>query len=120
MKKKSLNECFHLKSVKLSYRLPQVALQMDGEVYVTKCNCPAANGGQCSHIACMLYMVEEISHDLTPKIDEACTSKKQAWGVGSMRNIDPQPINKVITQLIITCSFFDKQICSYYSQIKRS
>ena len=96
---------FHLKSLQLSYRLPQVALQMDGEVYVTECNCPAANGGQCSHVACMLYMVEEISHDLAPKIDEACTSKKQAWGMGSMRDIDPQPINKVITQNFFLLNF---------------
>ena len=78
--------------------MPFVAIQKsDGNVFVTDCNCPASRGGQCSHIACTMFMIEELSHGLKPKIDEACTSKKQKWGQGLMRQNDPKAINEVIT-----------------------
>ena len=76
-----------------------VAIQrIDGTVYVGKCGCPASNGGKCVHIACLLYMVEEISHG-KPKIDEPCTSRICTWGTGSTRNIDPHGIGEVVTLL---------------------
>ena len=88
----------------IDYRLPLVAIQRnDGAVYVAKCECPAANGGKCVHIACLLYMVEELSHG-KPKIDEACTSRICTWGTGSTRNIDPHGIGEVVI-LLETCGF---------------
>ena len=76
----------------------------NGEVYVTECqvvlgqrNCKASKGGKCSHVAALLYMIEELTFGRPPQIDEACTSKVQAWGKGQTRNIDPKPINTVVT-----------------------
>jgi hypothetical protein len=66
----------------------------DGEIFVGNCNCPAEKTNQCKHVACLLYMVEELSHDRPAQIDDACTSKQQAWGVGSTRINDPQALNK--------------------------
>ena len=66
----------------------------DGEIFATDCNCPAEKTGQCKHVSCLLYMVEDLSHDNLPQIDPACTSKKCAWGTGSTRINDPQELNK--------------------------
>ena len=42
-------------------------------------------------------MIEELSFGRPPQIDEACTSKIQAWGKGQARNIDPKSIYEVVT-----------------------
>ena len=78
----------------LLYRLPFVALDPSGEIYSTDCNCPASRIGKCCHVGCLLYLINDITCDLTPKIDPACTSKKQGWGQGAMRNLNPQPLGE--------------------------
>ena len=88
------------------FRCPLVAIQKDnGTIYVGKCDCPAANCGKCVHIACLLYMVEEITHvDGKPRIDDPCTSRPCSWNTGSTRNIDPHGIGEVVI-LLETCGF---------------
>ena len=77
----------------------------DGTIYVGQCGCPASNGGTCVHIACLLYMAEELSLvdengvGRKARIDEACTSKLRAWGVASLKNVNPHAINEVVTLL---------------------
>ena len=47
---------------------------------------------RCTHIACLLFLMEDLSIGRKPVIKVACTSKPQAWGQGSRRNLDPGPI----------------------------
>ena len=85
-------------STSFHYREPRVAIQItDGDIFVAYCTCKAKEGGQCCHVGCLLFMIEEIKFGCTPLIDDACTSKSQAWGKGAVRNVEPQAINKVNT-----------------------
>jgi hypothetical protein len=81
-------------SLQKSCRYPAVALDQDGRISAGQCNCEANRDGRCSHIACLLFLVEDISVGQVPKIKKACTSKPQAWGRGSHRQLDPGPIAK--------------------------
>ena len=68
-------------NIYVSYRHPRVAIEVEtGEVYVGKCDCPQSSGGQCSHVANILFMTEEIKEGAQPRIDPTCTSKSQGWG----------------------------------------
>ena len=48
--------------------------------FVGECDCKQSSAGQCSHVLCILFMVEEMSHGMEPKIDPVCTNKEQEWG----------------------------------------
>ena len=66
-----------------------------GEIFVTKCTCPQSTGGKCTHVACLLYFIDEYStNDEGPKTYESCTSLPQKWGQGSKVKHNPKPIGK--------------------------
>jgi hypothetical protein len=75
-------------------RHPQVAIHKLGHVEKARCNCEASADDRCCHVACLLYLVEDLSFGSTPKISTACTSKPQSWGKGATRNRDPQPVHQ--------------------------
>ena len=74
------------------YRHPKVAIEREtGQVYVGQCGqnktltqkrkigCPQASCGQCSHVAAVLFLLEEMKFK-APTIDKSCTSKERQWG----------------------------------------
>jgi hypothetical protein len=79
-------------SLRKENRYPAVAIDAAGVVIQCKCTCAAAADQRCCHIACLLFLVEDLSLSQPPKIQMACTSKPQSWGRGSLRQLDPGPI----------------------------
>jgi hypothetical protein len=75
-------------------RHPQVAINKLGHVEKARCNCEASADEQCCHVACLLYLIEDLLFGAAPKISTACTSKPQSWGKGATRNRDPQPVHQ--------------------------
>ena len=64
-----------------------------GQVYSSYCSCLQRNTGRCCHVACLLYMLEEVNLDLTAKLFQTTTSIGQKWGgIGATTNKDPGPI----------------------------
>jgi hypothetical protein len=49
---------------------------------------------RCCHVACLLFFVEDLSVKRAPVLSRPCTSKPQAWGRGSHRQLCPGPICK--------------------------
>ena len=43
-------------------------------------------------MACLLYMIEDLSLDQEPKIQQPGTSQQQAWGKGKRTELDPAPV----------------------------
>ena len=76
------------------FSYPCVALDVSGNVFVTRCTCEQKNGGRCCHIAAVLYLLEEISIGVDPRISTPCTSNPQAWGKGQKTKKDPGPVGK--------------------------
>ena len=72
---------------------PAVAIQDNGTIWISRCTCQQSAGGKCCHVGCLLYLIEDLSWGQTPKYDEACTSKPQAWGKGSKVDKNPLPLH---------------------------
>ena len=52
-----------------------------GEIYSTKCTCVQRLAGRCKHIACLLYLLEEIGLHVKPKLlqtQEHCFERKMS------------------------------------------
>ena len=65
---------------------------VDGEVDFGACTCEARADQRCAHVACLLYMIEDLSLDQEPKIQQPGTSQQQAWGKGKRTELDPAPV----------------------------
>ena len=75
------------------YRFPGVAIELDtGEVFSTKCTCVQRLAGRCKHVACILYLLEEVGLEMKPKLLETCTSVDCYWNKGAINNKNPGPI----------------------------
>lgn len=81
-------------SLKTEFRYPGVGITRNGQICECYCTCPAQMDMRCAHIAALLYCLEDISSGNEPKLDEACTSKKQAWGRGQKVTKDPHPVHQ--------------------------
>ena len=74
-------------------RFPGVAIELDtGEVFSTKCTCVQRLAGRCKHVACILYLLEEVGLEMKPKLLETCTSVDCYWNKGAISNKNPGPI----------------------------
>ena len=78
-------------SMKQEFRYPQVSFS-GGKFVATKCTCVQRNGGRCSHIAALMYLIQEVSFGATPRLEIASTSKPQYWGHGTKTEKNPQPV----------------------------
>jgi hypothetical protein len=77
----------------LHFRHPCVALNIaDGKVRISSCSCPQQADGRCSHVAALLYLIEHLSLNISPKIFVACTSRQQTWGTGLHHAKEPKMI----------------------------
>ena len=89
-------------------RFPCIAIKKDnGEIAFGECSCQAKADSRCAHIACLLYMIEDISLKQEPKILRPCTSQQQAWGRGSKRENAPAPVHEKRCGIhrYISCTF---------------
>jgi len=97
---KTIKSCDHghtfsNKKIYIFSRYPAVALTIlaqNCKIYVSKCSCEQMQGGKCSHVACLLYLVQEVSLGASPRISLPSTSKQQYWGKGSKSARNPQPV----------------------------
>jgi hypothetical protein len=77
----------------LIYRNPCAAIRdNNGKVSITRCDCPQQADGRCSHVAALLYLVEDLSLGFNPKLSISCTSTEQKWGHGAEHAKTPQSI----------------------------
>ncbi len=76
------------------FRYPYVALEGDGRIYATQCSCEQKSDGRCSHVACLLFLIEELSIGRQPVISKPSTSQPQKWGQGSKTKKNPAPIHQ--------------------------
>ena len=93
------NLLFFRAHVQASYekqlRLVFVALEKKGQIFVTKCNCPAQADGKCAHIACLCYFIEDLKRNPEgPIIYEVGTSETQKWGTGKAIGKDPKALEE--------------------------
>lgn len=77
---------------KSEIRRPVVSVNEDGKITNAGCNCVAQADCRCCHVAVLLYMLEDLTLNISPKIRKACTSTQQKWGQGSSRKSNPQPV----------------------------
>jgi hypothetical protein len=78
-----LFRCTMAASLKKEFRYACVAIKKsDGQIIISKCNCPQQADGKCSHVAALLYLVEDISLGADPSMSAACTSTQQTWHTG--------------------------------------
>ena len=80
-------------SMKNKLRFPCVQLSSSGHIVLTRCDCEQNADGRCSHIACLLYLIEDFSLGVSPRMMTACTSKPMAWGKGSRKMKNPQALH---------------------------
>ena len=81
-------------SMKKLARYPGVAIKADtGNINFAQCTCVARADQRCCHVACLLYLVEDLSLKQELKISLPCTSQPQAWGKGSTRELNPTPVS---------------------------
>ena len=77
------------------FRFPGVAIEVEtGEIYSTKCTCVQRLAGRCKHIACLLYLLEEVSLQMKPKLLQTCTDVACYWNKGAIANKNPGPVGK--------------------------
>ena len=77
-------------SMKNETRYPGVAIKIEsGQVDFARCTCQAYADQRCAHVACLLYLAEDLSLGQDPRIAKPCTSQLQYWGKGSKKELDP-------------------------------
>ena len=87
------------------YRFPGVAIKLDtASVYSTKCSCIQRLAGRCKHIACVLYLLEEVGQGEKPKLMETPTDVGCYWNKGAISNKNPGPIGNHLEVLKYTHS----------------
>ncbi len=59
----------------------------------TTCTCEQSSDGKCSHIAALLYLIEDVSIGRQPLIEFPSTSKAQQWGKGKTVGKKPKPLH---------------------------
>ena len=74
------------------YRYPHVALNKNGTVEISRCSCEQALDGHCSHVGALLYLIEDVSLGVQPRLQSACTSQPRTWGKGKKSSKNPDPI----------------------------
>ena len=88
-----LLRCTTEASMKSTFRYPCIAINSSGEVFSSKCTCECADG-KCSHVAAVLYLVEDVSIGREPVITKPSTSKPQKWGQGTKVAKTPKPLHE--------------------------
>jgi hypothetical protein len=61
-------------------------------ITATRCTCQAKMDGKCTHVAALLFLIEDLTLNAPPRIAKACTSRLQTWGHGAKPVKDPVPL----------------------------
>ena len=64
--------------------------------------------GRCKHIACVLYLLEEVGHGEKPKLMETPTDVGCYWNKGAISNKNPGPIGMFVYLTIIFKTLMDE------------
>ena len=84
--------CFSSLKAKTTYTV-YVMFKKDGTVVTAECNCVAGRGGACSHVAALLFFIEDFKKKEAPlPSDRTVTDRLQQWHVPPKRNVAPQPV----------------------------
>ena len=65
----------------------------EGVVFSSKCSCKARIDGRCVHVACLLYVLDDVKLGIKPQVGLSCTSLSQEWGKGKPVEKDPKPFH---------------------------
>ena len=78
----------------------------DGIVVTAECNCVAGKGGACSHVAALLFFIEDFKKKEAPlPSDRTVTDRLQQWHVPPKRNVAPQPVAHIKFQKAMTATY---------------
>ena len=91
--------CFSSLKSKVTYTV-YATLKTTGDVVSAVCKCVAGRGGACSHIAVLLFYVEDIKRrdgKILPS-DRTVTDTLQQWHVPPKRNVTPTAITNISFQ----------------------
>ena len=73
-----------------------VILQSTGDVLGAQCKCIVGKGEACSHVAALLFYIEDIKRREGPlPSDKTVTDQLQQWHVPPQRTVTPQPLSKM-------------------------
>ena len=90
--------CFASLKAKTTYTV-HVVLKTDGEVKGGACTCVAGKGQACSHIAALLFFLEDLKQKGTTTIpaehSKTVTDKLQQWHVPPKRDIAPKRLSDI-------------------------
>ena len=82
----------HSQSVSSAPLRPWVAAEADGRIVCAHCTCMAVLGEACSHIAALLFWLEDNNRLLA---DPSCTSVPCQWSAPTMQNADYRRIKDI-------------------------
>ncbi len=71
-----------------------MSLEIDGRVGISQCSCEQKSDGRCSHVGCLLFLIEELALGRQPVISKPSTSQPQKWGQGSKTKKTPGPLHE--------------------------
>ena len=106
----------------------EVKVSLDREtglVVLSRCSCPAGNGGYCNHVMALLFELADYSlHQLDTVPEEtACTSKSRQWGIPGQSGATKvtamaRTVKKLSDKRGICCTLYDARINESRSDLK--
>jgi len=90
--------CYCFSSLKCGTTYPVfVCLSRNGDVYSAECKCVARLGEACSHVAALLFYLEDCvqRRDKVLPDNSTCTDKLQQWHIPPKRTINPAPVSDI-------------------------
>lgn len=93
------SHCFSSLKAKTVY-VVHVLMLKNGDVLGAQCNCVAGKGGACSHVAALLFYLENFFRNgaTTLPSEGAVTDRLQQWHVPPKRSIVPLPLSEMAFQ----------------------
>ena len=88
--------CLSSLKAKTTYTV-YVVIKTNGDVVGGACNCIAGKGEACSHVAAVLFYLDDLtSHAITTlPTDETVTGRPQQWHKPPKRDVDPKPLSAI-------------------------
>jgi hypothetical protein len=88
--------CFSSLKSKAVYSV-SVIFKRNGDIMTGECQCVAGKGETCSHVAALLFYMEDLKQRNMPTIpsDVTVTDRLQQWNVPPKRTIQPLPVSEI-------------------------
>ena len=78
-----------------------VMYKKDGIVVTAECNCVAGKGGACSHVAALLFFIEDFKKRGSTSTNRTVTDRLQQRHIPPKRNVAPQPVAHIKFQKVV-------------------